>query len=199
MPFMNAHVAVAVAVAAVLWINPKFGQAGPLQAHPQQVQATATQHFYDPVFGYTVRFPAAWHANQVGPSADKLLRLSLQTPNQGLIVLSVSRLPRRVTEGANFITVASDYVDPIVKSYLEWFKITSVLGSQKRDRSNATAMVFWQGTSALGGVMVSQHTIRFGTDFMVNIFYTSADKPQLKDELQAIESVMASLSFHKDR
>lgn len=194
---MPSPIASLAAAAVILgsWFCPVLGHAGGPEIPLLRVQAADAQEFNDPVFGYAVRFPATWQFRQGFSAADKPLRISLQTPDQGVVVITVSPLSRRVTARANFEKLAQEFVDPVVRAFLDSFKITMVLGSQKGDRSNAQGFAFWQGTSAVGRVMVSQHSIRFDTDFMVNIVYTSADKPSLKDEVRALDAVMASLVF----
>jgi hypothetical protein len=194
MPSPIASLAAAAAVLGSL-LCPVLGHARGPEVPLLRVQTADSQEFNDPVFGYAVRFPSTWQFRPGSSAADKPLRFSLQTPDQGVVVVTVSRLSRRVTARANFERLAQEFVDPVVTAFLESREITMVLGSRKSNRSNAQGFAFWQGTSAVGRVMVSQHSLRFDTDFMVNIFYTSADKPSLKNELLTLDAVMASLVF----
>lgn len=193
MPLPNTFLTAVIAMG--LWIATEPASAGPTDGPTVPKQAAPTQKFNDPAFGFAVSFPLAWQATAGGSSPEKSLRLSLQTPDQGMVVLSVTPLPGHVKQGAKAEKLAAEVVDPVVKAYLGMFGIEMILGSKKLDRSTPDAFVFWQGTSAVGQLMVSQHTIRRGSDFMVNIVYAHRESPHSKDDLRAMDAVMSSLEF----
>ena len=183
------------ALALISSLSPSASLAEPHAPHFQRVQTTDTREFNDPIYGYSVRFPASWKPLSRDSKSEPPSRLALYTPDKGILIISVHRLRRAVTVSAKFEQIGHDYVDPVVKVYLESLNITMILGSQKRDHSDDRSMRFWQGTSAVNAVLVSLHAIQYGSDFMVNIVYASGNKPNLKDEIRALDALMNSLSF----
>src|SRR5215472_3293223 len=110
----------------------------------------------------------------------------------------VYRLPRSVANHSEFERIAQSYVDPVVAAYLKSFEITKILGEQKEDQSDRQSMKFWQGTSALHAsvspaVVLSSHTIRYGSNLMVNIVYVSGNDSTA--EVKSVDALMNSLSF----
>ena len=96
------------------------------------------------------------------------------------MIISVYRLPQSVTNHSEFERIAQDYVDPLVAAYLKSFEITQILGEKKEDQSDRQHMRFWQGTSALHApiapaMILSSHTIRYGSNLMINIVYVSGN------------------------
>jgi len=103
-----------------------------------------------------------------------------------------------VANHSEFERIAQSYVDPVVAAYLKSFEITKILGEQKEDQSDRQSMKFWQGTSALHAsvspaVVLSSHTIRYGSNLMVNIVYVSGNDSTA--EVKSVDALMNSLSF----
>ena len=130
----------------------------------------------------------------------------LDTPNKGILIVSVYRLPHAVTRSSDFELIGNKYVDSVVNAYLKAFDITIPLGDKKENKSDAQSMRFWQGTSALHAsfapaMVLSLHAIKYGSDFMVNVVYINGSsldsirEGPIKQEVRAVDALMDSLSF----
>jgi len=165
----------------------------------QLARQIGTKEFTDPVYGYSVRLPADWKPYpRTSSKGEPAVRLSLATPRKNTLLISVCRLPRSVRNHSEFEEIAKSYVDPVVAAYLKSFEITKILGDKKEDQSDRQSMRFWQGTSALHAsiapaMLISSHTVRYGSNLMVNVVYVSGDDSI--DEIKAVDAVMSSLSF----
>jgi hypothetical protein len=177
----------------------RLSRSNPAALQFQPAPQTGTKEFTDPVYGYSVRLPAAWKPYpRTSSEGEPPQRLSLSTPRKNTLIVSVYRLPRSVVNHSEFEQIAQSYVDPVVTAYLKSFEITRVLGEKKEDHSDRQNMRFWQGTSALHASiapakLLSLHTIRYGSDLMVNIVYVSGNDSI--EEVRSVDAVMNSLSF----
>jgi hypothetical protein len=153
--------------------------------------------FTDAQYGYSLRVPPSWKPYAGRQPAQTTARLSLGTPTNSSLLISVSRLPRRITRGTDLAVVGETYVDPIVNAYFKVFDLMSI-ADQKADWSDAGSMRLWQGTSAThsgipGTVLLSLHAIRYGSDTMINIVYVSGANSAL--EVRQVDIAMKSLAF----
>jgi len=153
--------------------------------------------FTDAQYGYSLRVPPTWKPYTAQHPPQTTGRLSLATPTKSSLLVSVSRLPRRITRTSDLAVVGASYVDPVVKAYFKLFDLVS-LADQKDDWSDAGSMRLWQGTSAThsglpGAVLLSLHAIRYGSDTMINIVYVSGANSA--DEARQVDAAMKSLTF----
>ena len=147
----------------------------------------------DSVYGYSLRVPTGWVPHQRTADGEPLQRQCFLTPNQNLIIVSVSRLPQAVRHDSEFERVGNRHVDPVVAAYLRSLKLPKAMGQQKAKHSDVQSMRFWQGTSTLVGMVISLHAIRYGSTVMVNVVYVAGRS--VAEEVRAVDDVMASLSF----
>jgi hypothetical protein len=159
---------------------------------------TNTQEFTDPTYGYSIRIPASWKSYRRDAPGEPQQRLSLVTPNRNVLIVSVYRLPRPVKGQVDFEYVGSSHVDAIVKTYRSSHGLTEVVGEKKDNQSDSRSLRFWQGTSAFHesmapAMLISLHTVSFGSDVMVNIVYVSGNDST--EEVKAVDALMNSLSF----
>lgn len=159
----------------------------------------ATRVFRDPVYGYSVSLPAGWKPYpRTASPGEPPNRLTLITPGKGILIVSVKRLPQPVTRHSEFEGIGQTHVNRVLDAYLKALNVTS-LGDQKDDKSDATSMRFWQGTSGLRAsspaMVLSLHAIPYGSAFMVNIVYVGSGNS--KEEIRAVDALMSSLSFPK--
>ncbi len=195
---LSRHYAI-TALVFVLCLGAQLSRSNPSPQNFQSVGQADTKGFTDPIYGYSLRLPAAWKPYpRTSSKAEAPVRLSLSTPEKNTLIVSVYRLPRSVNGHSEFERIARDYVQPIVDAYLKSFDITKILGEKKDDQSDRRSMRFWQGTSALHAsiapaVLISSHTIPYGSDLMVNIVYVSGNDSN--EEVKALDAIMSSLSF----
>ena len=158
-----------------------------------------TKEFTDPVYGYSLLLPAEWKPYPRGSSkGEPPVRLCLSTARKNTLIVSVSRLPRSVTNHSEFDRIAQSYVEPVVAAYLKSFAITKILAEEKEDQSDRKSMRFWQGTSGLHAsvapaILLSSHSIRYGSNLVVNIIYVSGNDSV--EEVKSVDALMKSLSF----
>ena len=153
--------------------------------------------FTDAQYGYSLRVPPSWKPFTVQQPPQTTGRLSVVTPTKSSLLVSVSKLPRRITRTTDLALVGNTYVDPVVKSYFKLFDLVSI-SDQKDDWSDAGSMRLWQGTSAThaglpGAVLLSLHAIRYGSDTMINVVYVSGANSV--DEVRQVDAAMKSLTF----
>jgi hypothetical protein len=161
-------------------------------------QASTTRPFADARYGYSLRLPADWKPYERTFTMESIQRLILSTPNKNTLIVSVYHLPRVVTKSSEFEQIGNGHVDAVVNAYLKAFDITTTLGEQKENKSDAESMRFWQGTSALlasaaPALVLSLHAIKYGSDVMVNVVYVSGQVSE--QEVKAVDALMDSLSF----
>lgn len=153
--------------------------------------------FTDAQYGYSLRVPPAWKPFAGQQPAQTTARLSVATPTKSSLLVSVTRLPRRITKATDLAVVGNTYVDPVLKAYFKLFDLVS-LADQKDDWSDADSMRLWQGTSAThagipGTMLLSLHAIRYGSDTMINIVYVSGSDSAA--EVRQVDAAMKSLAF----
>jgi hypothetical protein len=159
---------------------------------------TNVHEFSDPSYGYSLSIPTAWRPYQRALASGPPARLSLCTPNNNTLLVSVQLLPRPVADEAEFESVGRDHVDALVKTYLNSFNIPIIFGSKKENHSDHRSMRFWQGTSGLyNGVapamLISLHAISYRSNCMVNVVYASG-RDSL-EEVRTVDAIMKSLTF----
>ena len=97
---------------------------------------------------------------------------------------------------AEFERIAQAHVDPVISAYLSSIGLTPA-GRQTNDQSDAGSMRFWQGTSAIQGILVSTHAIPYESAFMINIVYYGGHG--LKDEIKEFDAAVRSLVIDPPR
>jgi hypothetical protein len=170
----------------------------PLAAFAQPRPVTDSRQFADPQYRYSIRVPVSWipYRRQDGPEPPS--RLALYTPGKNVFTVSVSHLPRAVMRysRAEFERIAQAHVDPVISAYLSSIGLTPA-GRQTNDQSDAGSMRFWQGTSAIQGILVSTHAIPYESAFMINIVYYGGHG--LKDEIKEFDAAVRSLVIDPPR
>jgi hypothetical protein len=166
-----------------------------LPPRPKSAESDS-QAFSDPTFAYSMHLPRDWRP-VTNLAEGKVVRLSMVTPAGDRFIVTVDRLPERVTRASKFEEVGEQYVTPIVERFMRVFKLMD--GARKTDdRSKADSLRFWEGTSTFGPevgptMLLSLHAIRFDSDVMVNLVYVSTHNST--DDVQAVDRIMDSLSF----
>ena len=153
--------------------------------------------FTDAQYGYSLRVPPGWKPFTGQQPPQTTARLSVVTPTKSSLLVSVSKLPRRITRATDLALVGNTYVDPVIKAYFKLFDLVSI-ADQKDDWSDPGSMRLWQGTSAThsglpGAVLLSLHAIRYGSDTMINIVYVSGANSV--EEVRQVDAAMKSLAF----